>query len=296
MEFRILSRLPGVVSASLELKLEDGRSFRQRANLFSGKAMNAVFRIPDAVNGRRYPGRLTVTIEQPIRWMTRCSMDVTPLAIPYYSSDPGKAAWEKIAPIPMNSWNRPGEIKEKERSVTPATFRAYATPEGFHLQVTANDPELKRDAKWTEMWKEDSIQFGFDLDTDREWLPNNIGNGFNGHRVVEYAVAYPTTQKEPEAWCFMGYADGVRSGPAFDLMRTSSVVRRESEKLTIYTIFLPWRLLGAKKAPTEKERIGFALLLNDANGRSGRKMVGYFGGIVNKNPMEYGKIRLVKQR
>ena len=78
-------------------------------------------------------------------------------------------------------------------------------------------------------------------------------------------------------------------------MTTSSVVRRESEKLTIYTIFLPWRLLGAKKAPLESERIGFALLLNDANGRSGRKMVGYFGGIVNKNPLEYGKIRLVRQ-
>lgn len=295
LKFRILSRLPGSAAAALELKLEDGRSFRQNVKLVSGKTEEVLFRIPNAVNGRRYPGSLTVSIERPIRWTSRCSMDVTPLAIPCYSSDPGKNVWEKIAPIPMNDWNRPGEIKEKERSVTPAFFRAYATPDGFHLQVTANDPELKRDAQWTEMWKEDSLQLAFDLDADREWLPNNIGNGFNGHRVVEYAVAYPTTQKNPEAWCFMGYADGVRSGPAFELMTTSSVVRRESEKLTIYTIFLPWRLLGAKKAPLESERIGFALLLNDANGRSGRKMVGYFGGIVNKNPLEYGKIRLVRQ-
>ena len=116
-------------------------------------------------------------------------------------------------------------------------------------------------------------------------------SGTDTELVIRYQPSWKELRSEDEV---ISYLESTRDRD-LRLMTTSSVVRRESEKLTIYTIFLPWRLLGAKKAPLESERIGFALLLNDANGRSGRKMVGYFGGIVNKNPLEYGKIRLVRQ-
>lgn len=286
--FSASSLLPGTVAAEAVLKLEDGRVFRRAVELKNGGGNEFAFPFP-AENGRRYRGELSLVVKKPIQWAETCPVDVTPLTVPSYRSPDRVPEWEKVPAFRMNGWDR-GDIGKTPLSAAPAEFRMYAAPDGLHLRVSVDDPELNRDYKWSDMWRADSIQAAFDLDAGREWLPNNVGNGFNGHRVVEYAFGYPTTQVNPEAWCYLGYADGVKSGPAFALMKTSSVVRDEAKKRTVYTIRFPWRSLGAERMPRRGERIGFALLVNDRNRDGVRRCIPFFGGIQGKEPQKYGTV------
>ena len=157
-----------------------------------------------------------------------------------------------------------------------------------------HDKDHVQNDLWQDMWKEDSIQIGFDLDADKEWQPNNVGHGLNGHRVVEYGLA-ARSKGRPQGWCFLGYADGVKSGPAFELMDTIKVRHDKASGVTIYEALFPWKLLGATGTPDPDSRIGMALLINDAGTGHGRKILRFFDGVSSKNPEKYGRIQLYRK-
>jgi hypothetical protein len=145
------------------------------------------------------------------------------------------------------------------------------------------------------MWKADSLQFAFDLDTAQPWRPNDVGNGFNGHRVVVYGAArHWKNLPYPEVWCWMNHAEKVRVGPVDEIIRQSSVVRDDKRKETVYTLRIPWKFLGTPSAPSPGEFIGFSLLLNDGDGNGGRTKVNYFNGIDTQDPTLYGRFQLLE--
>lgn len=293
LRFALSSKFPEKVNALAELRLDDGQTDRKEVILEPGKNTVMAFPLKKSLNGKRHTGELKVSVSAPIRWMVRCPIDSTRLSIPFFSREPEQPPWDSLAAVGMNAFYRQGDFDEKERSRTPAQFKAYATPSAFHLQVTARDPNHDRSAHWGEMWKADSLQFAFDLDAAEPWRPNDVGNGFNGHRVVVYGAArHWKNLPYPEVWCWMNHAEGVRSGLVDEITKQSSVVRDDKRKETVYTLRIPWKFLGTSSAPPPGQPIGFSLLLNDGNGNGGRTKVNYFNGIDTQDPTLYGKFQL----
>ena len=293
--FKISSEFSEKVKAAAELRLDGQPDMQQEILLEPGRKNELAFPLAELRNGKRYTGSLDVSITGPIRWSVQCLMDTTSLLIPFFEQEPGPSIWNKLSAIDMNSFYRKGDFDEKDRSRTPASFQMYASPSGIHLQVTALDQDHNRSGTWGEMWKADSLQVAFDIDAEEPWRPNDVGNGFNGHRVVVYGLArHWKNLPHPEGWCWMNHAEGVQIGPPDEIIRRSRVIRDEKRKITVYTLRIPWKFLGVKSPPAMEKLIGFALLLNDVNGKGRRTKVNYFNGIDSQDPTLYGRIRLIK--
>jgi len=142
------------------------------------------------------------------------------------------------------------------------------------------------------MWQEDSIQIAFDVDADKEWQPNNVGNGFNGHRIFEYGVALSSKGSSPMVWRYRADAPDFKA--ACEEPRIIADVKRTDGR-TVYAGFFPWETLSLSKAPRVGSNIGFALLVNDSDKSNDRHGLAFFEGIRSvKDPVLYGKLRIME--
>lgn len=288
LEFASTSALPGTAEFEVKLIDSEGKPLAEKTmKLPCGETVPAGFDL-SVKNGKRATGRLAIRCRQPIDWTAEAGFDITPLAaftVPKFTS----ADWAEIPGVDVAAWSNPAESEKDGHATAKAELKLAAAPDGLHLRLTVHDDYHIQNDRWNDMWKEDSIQVGFDLDADREWEPNNVGHGLNGHRVVEYGIASRRDGKA-QGWCFLGCADGIKSGPAFELMKTIRVVRNEADRQTVYEVLFPWKLLGADSMPKPGTRIGFALLINDTDQTLKRKMLRFFDGIASKDPTRYGKL------
>ncbi len=290
--FRAVSHLPGKTEVGLELKLAGKTVASRSIALESGKEKELSFSLPFS-SGKRMTGELLLQCGSPIRWTAAQPFDTTPMAIPLFERT-SPDVWKSLPELDITRWGRTEEYKPGELSSVSAGLKLFAAPDGIHLLLRVHDKDHVQNDLWQDMWKEDSIQIGFDLDADKEWQPNNVGHGLNGHRVVEYGLA-ARSKGRPQGWCFLGYADGVKSGPAFELMDTIKVRHDKASGVTIYEALFPWKLLGATGTPDPDSRIGMALLINDAGTGHGRKILRFFDGVSSKNPEKYGRIQLYRK-
>lgn len=290
--FRAVSHLPGKTEVGLELKLAGKTVASRSIALESGKETELSFSLPFS-SGKRITGELLLQCGSPIRWTAAQPFDTTPMAIPLFERT-SPDVWKSLPELDITRWGRTEEYKPGELSSVSAGLKLFAAPDGIHLLLRVHDKDHVQNDLWQDMWKEDSIQIGFDLDADKEWQPNNVGHGLNGHRVVEYGLA-ARSKGRPQGWCFLGYADGVKSGPAFELMDTIKVRHDKASGVTIYEALFPWKLLGATGTPDPDSRIGMALLINDAGTGHGRKILRFFDGVSSKNPEKYGRIQLYRK-
>lgn len=291
--FRVASHLPQTADVRLELRLAGKTVAAKKETLNPEKTKEITFALP-FTNGKRMEGELVLQSEKPIRWTVKLPYDATPMAIPFIEK-PKTGVWSKIPAVDFTKWGRAEEYKSNERSSASAVLKMFAAPDGIHLLLKVSDRDHIQNDLWQDMWKEDSIQIGFDLDTDKEWQPNNVGHGLNGHRVVEYGIA--TRRKgRPQGWCFMGYADGIKNGPAFELMDTLKAGHDKAEGITTYEALFPWKLLGSVGTPDLNSRFGMALLVNDAGAAYSRKILRFFDGVSSKNPEKYGKVRIYRTK
>ena len=290
--FRAVSHLPGKTEVGLELKLAGKTVASRSIALESGKETELSFSLPFS-SGKRMTGELLLQCGSPIRWTAAQPFDTTPMAIPLFERT-SPDVWKSLPELDITRWGRAEEYKPGELSSVSAGLKLFAAPDGIHLLLRVHDKDHVQNDLWQDMWKEDSIQIGFDLDADKEWQPNNVGHGLNGHRVVEYGLA-ARSKGRPQGWCFLGYADGVKSGPAFELMDTIKVRHDKASGVTIYEALFPWKLLGATGTPDPDSRIGMALLINDAGTGHGRKILRFFDGVSSKNLEKYGRIQLYRK-
>ncbi len=290
--FRAVSHLPGKTEVGLELKLAGKTVASRSIALESGKETELSFSLPFS-SGKRMTGELLLQCGSPIRWTAAQPFDTTPMAIPLFERT-SPDIWKSLPELDITRWGRAEEYKPGELSSVSAGLKLFAAPDGIHLLLRVHDKDHVQNDLWQDMWKEDSIQIGFDLDADKEWQPNNVGHGLNGHRVVEYGLA-ARSKGRPQGWCFLGYADGVKSGPAFELMDTIKVRHDKASGVTIYEALFPWKLLGPTGTPDPDSRIGMALLINDAGTGHGRKILRFFDGVSSKNPEKYGRIQLYRK-
>jgi Carbohydrate family 9 binding domain-like len=287
------STLTTPVLATLKVNPNKGQDSVVKLSLARDKALQKLLPLQNIQEGHRYKGKIFLQIEQPVKWQVSNDFDVTLLSCPVLKSLPSKNIWTKIKAIDFSNWET-GLVKIEPDDLS-TSFNIACAPKGFCMKVIVKDDQQVQNAWWSNMWRDDSIQLGIDMDVDKPWQANNVGYGLMGHRVIEYGFSKKKDGKTM-AWRWRAYAPGIKTGPPLDMMKKQKVTRDEKNQMTIYDIMIPWKSLGADSCPPVGSRIGFSLAVNDKDKNKKRQVIHIFGGITNgKDPKEYGKITLVNQ-
>lgn len=287
LHFEVASRMESDVSGALSVE-----SFRKSVSVpfsVSGKPADVTVRIP-VRNGERLTGTATFLIEKPIRRELALSLDLTPLVVPYET--PPEVDWAQIPAIRLKDWLR-DELHPSRVSPARAELKMAASEKAFRMLLVVHDPEhYQKRASWSFMAQGDSIRVGFDFDAGKPWEFNNIQFGLNGHRVVEYGLSLDEAGKH-QWWTNRCWLEGMKSGPAFNLIPGTKITRDETAKTTTYDLTFLWKDLGSEVPPKPGDLLGFSLLLMDQNqAPAPLKFLPFGKGLQKFEPLDWLAIRL----
>ncbi len=235
--------------------------------------------------GKRYRGNLSLeTWIKSSLIRTECPVDLTVVpCLPF-------TGWKRLPEMDFSKWSPFSATLDEVDNIPPqdcsARMQAGYNDEGLQLRITVRDNDHQQKNGPKDMWEEDSVQLGFDMDADQPWRPN-VG-GYDGHfRMFEYGAALG--KGGPMIWRWISYRDDLPGDMEEKRVRTQ-IVRKGD--FTVYTLSFPWATLGLKQKPAPGSTIGFSAAVNDFDkSPSGRKGLTLFKGIVDKkDPAEYGKL------
>jgi hypothetical protein len=279
-------------TVKLKLTLSDGTKSEAEVVLNPGSPSRVEAQVPGFEFGKRYQGTFELSLIGSVPFKLEQPFDQTITLCPALAESGATLDWSASTQVDFSNWSPyPKPILADDCS---ATMRTLVTPEAFHLRVDVTDDIHYQNQLASYMWNADSIQFALDLDASKEWQPNNIGNGHQGHRIFEYIVGLPTKGGKSMVWRSRVDAPGFTANS--EEPRLIAKVTREGNR-TLYDITLPWSAVGLQKAPAAGPNLGFALVVNDTDGSAGkRKALRLFKGILEgKDPKGFGKLYLVPQ-
>ena len=200
--------------------------------------------------------------------------------------------WSTVPKVASAGWPSfgPGtDVKPVAPEDCSATLQWAYAPKGLHLRIDVRDDAHQQSRDPQQMWQQDSLQIGLDVDADKPWQANlnNDLVGLNGHRVFEYGVALRDGQAVTARW----REDIVKL--AADAPPVAAKVTRQGDH-TIYDITFPWPSLGLSGAPAAGTSIGFDLVVNDTDAPTGKRHgLEMFSGInASKDPEQFGRLLL----
>ncbi|MDR1280995.1 MAG: hypothetical protein LBK99_09260 [Opitutaceae bacterium] len=281
------------VDVLMTLTLKNGKESTKQLHLAPGLPARIETAIPGFGIGQRFQGKITLALSGQPCFSQEQDFDQTfipCLSLDYIAAD-RESIWHTVPGVDFSAWNpSPGPLAASDCS---ATLKTLVTADAFHLRVDVTDSIHYQSQLPSYMWNGDSIQFAFDVDAGKPWQPNNVGNGYQGHRIFEYGVGLPTRGGSPMVWRWRADAPGFTAGS--EEPRIEARVSREGT-CTTYDVTLPWAVLGLAKAPPAGSNIGFALVVNDMDGSiDKRRALRIFGGILeNKDPNNFGNLHIIE--
>lgn len=283
------------------LTLDSGATTTAEISLAQGRDGTLSLLVPGIRNGTRMKGAVVVELVGNVPCRLEQGFDQTVTDCPVLVEDAaGRVDWSSQSPFDFSSWGpdladkgkQNAQLKAIAAADTSACLATAVGAKGFHLRVTVTDDVHLQTREPADMWREDSLQVAFDVDGAKEWQYNNIGDGrFNGHRIVEYGIALPTSGGAPLVWRWRADCPGLRAA-----CREPAVVAHVERAggITTYDILFPWPTLGLQEAPPVGSRLGFSLAVNDVDKGGDRHVLRFGGGITeSKDPEKYGTLRVV---
>lgn len=259
----VRSPVAGRPEAVLSVALEGGARLQAATRLEAGAEAPLAVTIPGLRPGRRLRGSIELALRGDTPWTITRPLDQTVLVAPRIAGD--KPDWNAVPVVEFADWGPwPGAVADDD---CWAQMRAAVSARGFHLLVEVTDDVFWQGSNAAGMWQEDSLQVAFDVDADRPWQANNVGNGFNGHRITEFGLGMASRGGPAVAWRYRADAPDLRAGVAEP--RVELRIERQGT-LTRYEALFPWPALGRADAPANGPGLGFALLVNDADKQGGR--------------------------
>lgn len=251
-----------------------------------GQSIDIAVPLTGLTMGHRYKGEFEVVSQGP----GQRDRLVQPFEFTVLASMPlgsGQPDWSKIPAVDFSDWEQfGGPIAPEDCSATLQS--AYGT-QGLHLRVVVRDDHHVQNASAEQMWSQDAIQIGIDMDIDKPWSANEFF-GLKGHRVFEYGVG--GNPGKEMTWRWISYLPELPTGEGDS--RIGLKIDRTGD-ITTYDIFFPWVTLGADKAPEAGTSIGISLAVSDADPdrMSERRALRLFNGILDsKDPERFGRIWL----
>ncbi len=289
IELECRSELPGESRATLKVSTSSGFERSVDIKLSKGKARTCRIELAGLAPFKRHLGKAEMSVESPSPKRAEALVDATFMSSPQVEKAPASEEdWAQIPSMDFSSWRQvKAPLKPDDLS---GSMAAACAPEGFILRVKVRDNEHVQSSSPAELWKEDSMQVAFDADRGKEWQPNNVGFGLNGHRVTEYGFALKQ-DGSIISWRWQAYAPDLKSGEPQELKGRARIKRDEKLHQTVYEISFPWASLGLEGRPAPGSKIGFSLVVNDMDADGKRHLIGLFGGIAEgKDPKDYGTL------
>ena len=284
----VASALKKAANGKINVLFANGKKITYKLAIAPRQKKKVIVKLGKIAESKRYKGKIRFSIDKPFKWHTEDNIDFTMLSCPVLKFTPNQHIWNKIKSIDFSEWDK--KLSDSKKIDCSASYKMASTPEGLCLQVIVKDDEQFQKAWWSNMWKDDSIQIAFDMDTDKPWQANNVGYGLMGHRVTEYSISMKDNGNRM-AWRHRAYAPGLKCGPPFDILNLQFVSRNEKQKTTFYNLMIPWKSLGLNTQPQAGTRIGFTIVVNDKDKGKKRRFLKMFGGIASgKDPKDFGKV------
>lgn len=161
----------------------------------------------------------------------------------------------------------------------------------LYVQYVVEDDVHRNSASSTQMWKQDSIQLGFDVAPDREINTNDVAEAFE-RTSSEWGFAF--TSRGPEIYLWKPPGGSPLSANA---LVTDAGVRLEggtTGTTTTYHITIPWKVIDPRGQ--HQNALGISAAVNDSDAEPGyldRRALLLFGGIIkDKDTTNYGRALL----
>ena len=158
----------------------------------------------------------------------------------------------------------------------------------LYVQYVVEDDVHRNDVSPTQIWKQDSVQLGFDMAPGREANTNGIAEDFE-RTNSEWGFAF--TSRGPEIYLWK--PPGGSALPANSSV-TGAGVKLEGGTVgttTTYRITLPWKTIDPRAQ--HRDALGISAAINDSDADPGyldRRALLLFGGIIaDKNAANYGR-------
>ena len=160
--------------------------------------------------------------------------------------------------------------------------------DNLYVQYVVEDDVHRNNVTPTQIWKQDSVQLGFDMAPGREANTNGIAEEFE-RTNSEWGFAFTSHGPEIYLW----------KPPGGSELPANAVVTGAGVKLdggtvgttTTYRITLPWKIIDPRAQ--HRDAIGIAAAINDSDADPGyldRRALLLFGGIIaDKDAANYGR-------
>ena len=209
-----------------------------------------------------------------------------------FAADGSLGEWSRVGPVTIGStpsqreyvsWRGPEDCAARWYCASDARalhFAAEVRDDVHHQSVHADTADA--------MWRDDSIQIGFDVAGDAQPVANVPQ--YDGVDDVEIGLALTADGPIAYAW------DNPRSEAGLLESANFAIARDEAAKVTRYEIALPWASLGLAAAPAGRW-MGMNVLVNDNDGKGRRGWLEWAPGIgYAKDPSQFPKVLIAGAR
>jgi len=289
--------LPQSVTAELRLVGSPGDRPSARVNLPPGVSAVKLFDCaPFApTGGDKYVARIKTTTAG--GYTTSSDYSVTFAPVSFVTVPPALDA-------PLDSWSALPAITVAGRShvirstdyyngklAVSAKFAWDST--NLYVAFDVTDPVYIQTHTGWETWKGDCIQLEFNLDPDRKAeTTGNLVIDAGMVRTSEIDIALTATG--PEAYRTHSYSASQAPEGQLTQEQLRLKVMQTASGLQ-YRAAIPWKTLGANKAPVSGQRIGFSAFINDMNqpGQLDPTAIGLYAEAVSRDSSKFGTLVLL---
>jgi len=153
--------------------------------------------------------------------------------------------WDSGQAVSINNPAQPHTVPNWDPQTFNGTVRTMWDKQNFYLAVTVVDQVQHQVWSGVDIWRGDSLQFGFDNDRMA-----------GGYAYSEMGVALGADGKTVQKWVWSGSTDPA----AIDC----AITRDEDTKTTTYEIAIPWsQILQPGETPNSNDDYGFSLVINN---------------------------------
>ena len=294
----LTNRTAKAIDATVELRLLDTPGGRPvaRVTLAPSRAETVTFNcasLAPAPN-RSFNARITTTTGSGYRTSDDFNITFSPVAYAPKapSLDSSLADWSSGPEIAIAGRSLVVRSPEYYNGKLAARTKFAWDSTNLYLAFDVTDTVFIQDYTGFQIWKGDCLQLEFNLDPGHKFVAT--GNEAMDKGLVRASeINVALTSNGPEAYRALSWDTGQAPIKSLDSSEAQVRIARTPDGLR-YRLAIPWKTLGAIKAPSAGQIIGLSAYVNDMNqpGQLDPTALGLYASNLSKDPARFGSLVL----